>query len=120
MRRAARARTSLLWPRQIRICKYIPRYNGRMAADTIDRASTRTPNFQQAANPSATMAPPPKVMVSLPLDADLVAYFQSDSEPGDWQRHLNDVLRFYLETNQMNEANAEFADARYQHEMPSP
>jgi uncharacterized protein (DUF4415 family) len=44
-------------------------------------------------------AQPPKVMASMPLDADVLAYFQADSEAGNWQEHMNGVLRFYMETN---------------------
>ena len=78
-----------------------------MAVDDIERPPALPPEFQQAADPAAPVIAPPKVMISLPLDADLVAYFQSESEPSDWQRHVNDVLRFYVETNQMREADAE-------------
>jgi hypothetical protein len=48
-------------------------------------------------------------MVSLPLDADILAYFQSEGEPNDMQRHINGVLRYYMETNLMEEADAELA-----------
>jgi uncharacterized protein (DUF4415 family) len=65
------------------------------------------PEFHQAADPAAPVIAPPKVMISMPLDADLVAYFQGNGEPSDWQRHINGVLRFYVETNQMREADAE-------------
>jgi uncharacterized protein (DUF4415 family) len=83
-------------------------------ADFADKTLTRTPDFQQAAQPGAAIIEAPKVMVSLQLDADLLAHFQSENEPGDWQRHMNDVLRFYVETSQMAEANAEFDDAMFQ------
>lgn len=48
-----------------------------------------------------------RVTVPLTLDADILAYFQSDAEPGNWQEHINGILRFYMETNQNTEADAE-------------
>lgn len=75
------------------------------------------PNFQQAADPAAPVIEPPKVMVSLPLDADLVAYFQG--EPTDWQRHINGVLRYYMDTNLMREADAELVAQIGEH-APEP
>lgn len=54
-------------------------------------------NFKAATEQAAE---PPKQKVSLELDADVMAFFQSDSEPGNWQQHMNDVLRYYMETNQ--------------------
>ena len=41
---------------------------------------------------------PPKVMVSLPIDAGVLAWFQNTG-PDDWQRRINDLLRFYMETS---------------------
>lgn len=75
--------------------------------------------FEQAAKPAAPVIQPPKVMVSLPVDADVLAWFQSESEPNDWQRHVNGVLRFYMETNLMMEADAELA-ARIGQETAGP
>jgi hypothetical protein len=42
-------------------------------------------------------------MVSVPVDADVLAWFQSEAEPSDWQRHINGVLRIYMETNMQRE-----------------
>ena len=89
-----------------------------MASDQLDRPSSLPPDFQQAAQPAAAVEPP-KVMVSLPIDADVLAYFQSEAEPSDWQRHINDLLRYYMETNQMMEADAELA-ARAGELEPAP
>ncbi len=87
-----------------------------MAGDSLDKTTpSLPPDFQQAAQPR--MIEPPKVMVSLPLDADLVAYFQGEAEIADWQHHINGVLRFYMETNQIMEADAELAA---QQAAPSP
>ena len=36
----------------------------------------------------------------------LVAYFQGESEPADWQSHINGVLRFYMDTNLAAQADA--------------
>ena len=90
-----------------------------MAGDSLETIThSLPPDFQQAAQPR--MVEPPRVMVSLPLDADLVAYFQSESEPGDWQSHINGVLRFYMDTNLAAEADAEAVARQGQHEPGSP
>ncbi|MGH6795286.1 MAG: hypothetical protein ACREDH_08840 [Methylocella sp.] len=36
--------------------------------------------------------------VTLPLDADVLAYIQG--EYADWQGHINDLLRFFMDTSQ--------------------
>ncbi len=36
--------------------------------------------------------------VTLPLDSDVLAYIQG--EYGDWKGHINDLLRFFMETSQ--------------------
>ena len=67
-----------------------------MVTDPAAKTSTLPPGFRQAADPASAITEPPKVMVSLPLDADLLAHFQSETEPANWQRHINDVLRSML------------------------
>ncbi len=90
-----------------------------MSVENSNWTLTLPPEFQQAADPSAPAIEPPKVMVSLPIDADILAYFQSDGEPRDMQRHINGVLRYYMETNLMQEADAELA-ARAGQEQGGP
>jgi uncharacterized protein (DUF4415 family) len=90
-----------------------------MAVDHLERTSALPPEFQQAAAPPAPAIEPPKVMVSLPLDADILAYFQSEGEPRDMHRHVNGVLRYYMETNLMREDDAELA-ARMGQERGAP
>ncbi len=46
---------------------------------------------------------------SLELDADILAFFQSDPEPGDWRQHMNGVLRYYMETSQAMTPHPELA-----------
>ncbi len=71
--------------------------------DGADLTRTAFPaDFSQAAAPAER-----RVTVPLTLDTDVLAYFQSDSEPGDWQRHINGILRFYMDTNQIMQAEAE-------------
>ena len=55
----------------------------------------------------------------MPIDADILAYFQSEGEPRDMHRHVNGILRFYMETNLVREADAELA-ARIGQEQGSP
>ncbi|PZR92687.1 MAG: hypothetical protein DLM68_01850 [Hyphomicrobiales bacterium] len=50
-------------------------------------------DFQQAAIHKQT--------VTLPLDSDLLAYFQGRF--ADWPGHINDLLRFFIDTNQRRE-----------------
>jgi uncharacterized protein (DUF4415 family) len=90
-----------------------------MALDHLERTSALPPEFQQAADPSAPIIEPPTVMVSLPIDADILAYFQSEGEPRDMQRHVNGVLRYYMETNLMRDDDAELA-ARMGQEQGAP
>jgi uncharacterized protein (DUF4415 family) len=90
-----------------------------MALDHLERTSDLPPEFQQAADPTAPLIEPPKVMLSFPVDADVLAYFQGDTEPGDMHRHINGVLRYYMETNVMQEADAELAAQMGQRE-PEP
>lgn len=65
-----------------------------MPLDHSERTSSLPPEFQQAADPLAPVIEPSKVMVSLPIDADILAYFQSEGEPRDMHRHVNGVLRY--------------------------
>ena len=52
-------------------------------------------HFSQAAAPT-----PPKVAVSVALDADVIAWFQDQAAQGgvDWQTDINGVLRFYMDS----------------------
>jgi uncharacterized protein (DUF4415 family) len=80
-----------------------------MSVDNREDISTLPPDFQQAADPRRPLIEPPKVMLSMPIDADILAWFQSEGEPRDIHRHINGVLRYYMETNLMQEADAELA-----------
>jgi BrnA antitoxin of type II toxin-antitoxin system len=71
-----------------------------MAGEKPDTAST---DFHEAA--AASAPEPPKVMVSLPIDVDVLAWFQSESEPSGWQRRINDLLRFHMDSILHMEAN---------------
>ena len=55
----------------------------------------------------------------MPIDADILAYFHRDGEPRDVRGHINDVLRYYVDTNLMREADAELA-ARIGQEQGGP
>jgi uncharacterized protein (DUF4415 family) len=46
----------------------------------------------------ATAAPAPKrVAVTLDMDADLLAWLMM--QPTDWQREINNTMRFFMETS---------------------
>jgi uncharacterized protein (DUF4415 family) len=78
-----------------------------MAKNDLEKLSSLPPDFQQAANPATPVIEPPKVMVSLPLDADILAYFQSETESAAWAADINGVLRHHMETHQAIEAEFE-------------
>jgi uncharacterized protein (DUF4415 family) len=79
-----------------------------MATTDLERLSALPPEFQQAADPAAPVIEPPKVMVSLPVDADVLAFFQSELT-GNWQDHMNDILRNFMESHLAMEAEFEAA-----------
>lgn len=56
-------------------------------------------DFRQAARPEVPVIQPPKVTVSHLIDADVLAYFQSATQPSNWAGHMNDILRAYMETS---------------------
>lgn len=72
-------------------------------------------DFQQAATSPAA----PQTVVSLPLDNDVLAWLQADNQPSNWAAQINDVLRFYMDTSQIAEADAELA-ARAGEPEPAP
>jgi uncharacterized protein (DUF4415 family) len=46
----------------------------------------------------ATAAPDPtRVTVTLDMDADLLAWLKA--QPTDWQREINNTMRFFMETS---------------------
>ena len=77
-------------------------------------------DFREAARPEVPVIQPPKITVSLPVDADVLAYFQNDTEPSDWQGHINGVLRFYMETNMAREADFHAMMEAAREPEPSP
>jgi uncharacterized protein (DUF4415 family) len=72
-------------------------------------------DFQQA----ATLPPASQTVVSLPLDNDVLAWLQADNQPSDWAAQINGVMRFYMETNLIAEAEQEAA-ARMGEPEPAP
>jgi hypothetical protein len=55
------------------------------------------PHFEAKAAP-----PPERVTVSLDLDADILGWLKE--QPTDWQRELNNLARFFMETSQIRES----------------
>jgi uncharacterized protein (DUF4415 family) len=51
----------------------------------------------------------PKTAVTVELDSDIVAWFKAREQAGgiDWQRDMNGVLQFYVQTTQAMEEAAE-------------
>ena len=48
--------------------------------------------FEQAAAP-----PPERVTVTLDMDADVLAWLKE--QPTDWQREINNTMRFFMDTS---------------------
>ena len=72
------------------------------------------PDFSPRENPAAdfkaaTEAAPAKATVTMQLDADIVDWFQKQQAQGgvQWQRDMNGVLRFYMESSAPDEPEAE-------------
>jgi hypothetical protein len=55
-----------------------------------------SPLFEPAAAP-----PPERVTVTLTMDADVLAWLKE--QPTDWQRELNNLARFFMETSLIRE-----------------
>src|SRR3954453_2180907 len=70
------------------------------------------PRFEEKAAP-----PPERVTVSLDLDADVLGWLKE--QPTDWQRELNNLARFFMETSQIREAQY-IPDAWEPGEMQQP
>jgi hypothetical protein len=63
----------------------------------------------------ATAAPPqPRVTVTVDLDADVVEWLKA--QPTDWQREINNLTRFFMETNLIRDIAFEDA-AGPEHEL---
>jgi hypothetical protein len=67
------------------------------------------PDFEGSAAP-----PPERVTVTLDIDADILAWLKE--QPTDWQREINNLTRFFMETNLIREAACEEA-AGPEHEI---
>jgi uncharacterized protein (DUF4415 family) len=51
----------------------------------------------------------PTTAVTLDLPTNLAQWFKGGNQPGNWQNHMADVLRFYIDTTDVAEADAELA-----------
>jgi uncharacterized protein (DUF4415 family) len=75
------------------------------------------PLFEPAAAPSPELQPVPAqagVTVTLDLDADVLHWLKA--QPTDWQRELNNLARFFMETSTIRETAFEEA-AGPEHEL---
>jgi len=61
-----------------------------------------------------TAPPPERVTVTLEIDTDILAWLKQ--QPTDWQREINNLTRFFMETNVIREAAFEEA-AGPEHEL---
>jgi hypothetical protein len=74
-----------------------------------EQNSKLAPEFERSNAP-----PPERVTVTLEIDADLLAWLKQ--QPLDWQREINNLTRFFMETNLIRDAACEEA-AGPEHEM---
>jgi hypothetical protein len=73
-----------------------------------------SPLFEPAAAP-----PPERVTVTLAMDADLLDWLKQ--QPTDWQRELNNLARFFMETNLIRQtAFEEAADPVHEIDTAGP
>jgi hypothetical protein len=61
-----------------------------------------SPEFERSNAP-----PPERVTVTLDIDSDILAWLKQ--QPTDWQREINNLTRFFMETNVIREAAFEEA-----------
>src|SRR4051794_24433279 len=61
------------------------------------------PQFQPAAAPP----PPERVTVTLEIDSDVLTWLKA--QPTEWQREINNLTRFFMETNLVRETDFEEA-----------
>lgn len=66
---------------------------------TDDKTEYLQTEFQATAAPAAP--PPERVTVALDLEADILEWLKT--QPTDWQREINNLVRFYMETSQARE-----------------
>ena len=69
-----------------------------------------SPLFEPAAAP-----PPERVTVELAMDADVLAWLKE--QPTEWQRELNNLARFFMETNLIREAAFDEEATGPEHEL---
>jgi uncharacterized protein (DUF4415 family) len=72
------------------------------------------PFFEPAAAP-----PPERVTVTLDIDADILDWLKA--QPTDWQRELNNLTRFFMETSMIRQTAFEDAeDIEHEPETAGP
>ena len=57
-----------------------------------EQKSELLPRFEESAAP-----PPERVPVTVEMDADLLDWLKA--QPTDWQREINNLARFFMETS---------------------
>lgn len=71
-------------------------------------------NFRDAAAPQSAPLPPPKNLVTVALDEDVLAFLRRDSEPANFNQVVNDTLRLYMDTSLRSDADFD----RYMASLP--
>ena len=82
-----------------------PGFSERNSCDLLnmeEQKSELSPLFEPVAAP-----PPERVTVTLELDADVLDWLKE--QPTDWQRELNNLARFFMETSLIRQENFEEA-----------
>lgn len=77
-----------------------------------EKKSNLAPEFEGSA------APPQRVTVTLDLDADVVEWLKA--QPLDWQRELNNLARFWMDTSNIPVPPPEAYDDEANYETAGP
>jgi uncharacterized protein (DUF4415 family) len=84
-----------------------------------DASETCSSDFRAAATPASADRPPPKILVTIALDEDVLTWLRSDTQPSNWQKIINDQMRFLMETEIQRDADFDAAMAAIPPEGPS-
>jgi hypothetical protein len=65
--------------------------------------------------PQSVPLPPPKILVTVALDEDVLAFLRRDSEPSNFNQVVNHTLHLYMDTSLKSDADFD----RYMASLPS-
>ncbi len=74
--------------------------------------------FRAVAAPMSADRAPSQIPVTVALDEDVLAWLRSDTQPSNWQKVINDQMRFLMETEIQRDADFDAAMAAMPPEGP--